>query len=399
MNIFIATHSNRLRCLFYNLLNEKIKGFYNCSVILLQFKNNKLIKIELIYDNGYSKKMGVNPKSKYFTKLQFDNFIKDKNIDMKIDSDSDINIFLIRHGQGYHNVSKNVKQLLSDDPKLTRLGILDAFNCGKEIFTRYPNITSENSMFFCSLLYRTMQTISLFMLGIEHEIIKNTDLDLMKKSTFDPKIYILPNNHEIVGNSVPSYCNKTYQDVYKNIKVAGPSNTSLFYKNVIKNTNKDTNYNTKFIYPMISFIRSLFKKRDKYSLKSTDDIDLSKNYYHIPYQLFYSEIDLEENKKDFLSYAVQYLEKPPKDRVKSVEIDKILDSSIEYKRRLAEYLNKETDNLQKGGELKIVIENIMNGDDINRYTGKLKKYPDLHDHFLQLVKNNIEAEYINETVL
>jgi len=196
-NIIIISHSRRIRKLlkdyFINNLNKRLK---NCCILLIKFDtNNNKTKIKMINEGS----IDINEKrdmSKYYT---LDNFNELDIYSDKLIVPENINIFIIRHAQGYHNlthsiVDKTIKKtkiffnLTEDvelkDPQLTNNGIKQAKNCGK-ILNKYiidNNLDRSNFLCFCSILYRTRQTIKY--------ILSHCNLNTSN-------IYVLPCNHEL----------------------------------------------------------------------------------------------------------------------------------------------------------------------------------------------------------
>ena len=190
-NILIVSHSKRIRSFLYkHFFNiEKRKKLRNCSIIKIFFNkiNNKTIA-ELIYEGETDKNENRNDDL-YYTKLQFNS--RELYTESLIVPDN-VNIFLIRHAQGYHNANNTVfKKFIASfnwnilkDPQLTKIGILQATNSGEFLkkYFKEQNLNKNLCINFCSVLLRTRETI-------------NNILDQLE--IYDKDIIILPCSNEI----------------------------------------------------------------------------------------------------------------------------------------------------------------------------------------------------------
>jgi phosphohistidine phosphatase SixA len=174
MNIIICgTHTNRLKC-FFNYINKstiKNKKFNNCAIIKC-FKNNNILNFNMIYN-------GDNDNPNNWTIEEFNNM----SFSAYISIPDYTEIYLIRHGMGFHNQSI-INNLIYKDAKLNDIGINQAINCGKflnryfENYSKYP----INYVMIASHLIRTQQTISL----------------IIKQLNINKPIIIAPCTHEII---------------------------------------------------------------------------------------------------------------------------------------------------------------------------------------------------------
>jgi broad specificity phosphatase PhoE len=190
-NILIVSHSKRIRAFLYkNFYNiKKRMKFRNCAIIkiYLDTSNNKTI-CELIYEGETDKNENRN-NEKYHIKSEFNN--------NNIYSDSlivpnNINIFVIRHAQGYHNANNTLfKKFIGSlnwnilkDPQLTKIGNLQATHAGDflKLYFKEHNLNKKLCINFCSVLLRTRETI-------------NNILDSLE--IYDKDIIILPCSNEI----------------------------------------------------------------------------------------------------------------------------------------------------------------------------------------------------------
>ena len=84
-----------------------------------------------------------------------------KKISDKFLNSDEYNIYLVRHGQGYHNIAERFDILF--DPELTKVGIEQAFRAGVEFKLKCPNL--NNFKFNVSDLQRTRLTLENFLRG------------------------------------------------------------------------------------------------------------------------------------------------------------------------------------------------------------------------------------------
>jgi hypothetical protein len=139
--VFIATHDNRLQCffskLFYdNKIKTNIKRFKNCAIIHIKCQNG-FITFNMVYDGDIDitiEKEGLFYKQEEFNDLSrqvcYRIYDKSNNYD-------NIEIFLIRHGKGIHNI---------DMKKRKKMGAKDAFKYAfksKKMNTEHELIDAE----------------------------------------------------------------------------------------------------------------------------------------------------------------------------------------------------------------------------------------------------------------
>jgi hypothetical protein len=194
-NIVITSHSKRMRLFvgdyFYNF--NKDKKFMNCAVILINtdILNPKETKIKMLYrgeiDNNENKDLNL-----YYDIDEFNNLnLKSTRLIVP----PGLNIYMIRHGQGFHNLNNTIAKRLKamnnkeilKDPQLTLKGHNQAKNTGKFLLQNYPDI-KNNTLYFCSVLLRTRETIS-NILG---------ELNLSNQ-----EVIVLPCSHEISNFKLP----------------------------------------------------------------------------------------------------------------------------------------------------------------------------------------------------
>ena len=202
----LCTHNSRIRCLIKRYFSEsndinKIK-FKNCAIFKLSisFKNDD-INLKLVYGGDVDKKK--LEKHKYFVpvkdhknEVEFKTVNCKKTILLGKDEDeyhkitNDIEIYIIRHGEGEHNVGSFIKKHSQKDPSLTAKGIEQASNGAKTYIKDYvlKNNNNNNSLqfnkLFASKLYRTWETL-----------INVLDDDMTNDT--NKKIIILPCSHEL----------------------------------------------------------------------------------------------------------------------------------------------------------------------------------------------------------
>lgn len=189
-NLLIVSHSKRIRKLLYNyFINfDMKKRFKNCSILLINFnKLTEKTEIKLIY-NGELDTNENRPDKNYYDINTFNNLgvYSDKLI-----VPDNINIFLIRHAQGYHNYNNTLYRKAIDyfeqkslkDPQLTKVGKIQATNCGIFLnnYINQHNIDKTKFILFCSILLRTRETIN----------------NILDELAIFNDIYILPCSQEI----------------------------------------------------------------------------------------------------------------------------------------------------------------------------------------------------------
>jgi broad specificity phosphatase PhoE len=230
--ILVGTHGFRIKCLFATLIhltklqNFKLQSFKNCAVIRC-YSDNTHIRFEIIYNGNRS---DAKEKEDGFLYYQDNNKDIIKQISLlksqfpKFDIPINTEIFLIRHGEGIHNVLKvathksHPNKLL--DAKLNHEGHEQAEIAGN-IFKNYLKQRLSNdliryniNLLFCaSDLDRTRETIIYFMKSLQ-------DYNQSKKYNikYNNVIHILPCIHEVYpseikGDVILSSINNPLKDV------------------------------------------------------------------------------------------------------------------------------------------------------------------------------------------
>ena len=140
--ILAATHNARLQCFINSLPHSKgikSKKFMNCAVIKCVIMDNKM-KLYMVYEGELDSSEGKDRKD-YWT-YKFNQVFSDQSFDISYDNHSPLVIFLIRHGQGYHNLYKKSKpyseqtkghQTQFVDAQLTLDGTKQAVKAAEEI--------------------------------------------------------------------------------------------------------------------------------------------------------------------------------------------------------------------------------------------------------------------------
>lgn len=263
-NILIVSHSKRIRSFLYkNFLNvAKKMRLRNCAIIKIFFDNinNKTCAI-LIYE-GETDENENRKASSYYTDTHFNNL----NIfsDTLIVPDN-VNIFMIRHAQGYHNANNTVfKKIVASfnwnilkDPQLTNLGNNQAKNAGNflKMYFREHNLNKNLCINFCSVLLRTRETI-------------NNILDVLE--IYDKDIIILPCSNEISSFNEPEHigydnhmckADEKQRRVYKCDNIGNNIIRNInwtFFEEFKKNYNNSDDVN--MIYQTYDIIRKILQK-------------------------------------------------------------------------------------------------------------------------------------------
>lgn len=271
INIFIGTHSKRLRCFVKQYFhNKKLElKFKNCSILKISpvsfGKDEYYAKIEMIHD-GYLDPNEFKLESNYY---KIDEFNKLGLKSYKLCIPDNANIYLIRHAQGYHNINSSIfdkiillfnpKHLI--DPFLTEVGQHQAKLTG-QILNNYlinKGETEYKSLFCCSKLLRTRETLSTIM----NQIKKNYN-----------SIYIIPCAHELIfvesyescddNNIIPDFSEslgvtpKTMEDKlkYKYYEIDNKQVIWTYYNKFYHSKNKKCK-NTNMIYETYYIISDL----------------------------------------------------------------------------------------------------------------------------------------------
>lgn len=187
--ILLATHQTRIICFLKhiiekNMINkltlniDKLK-FKNCAVLYCSWNDNNNMYIEMIYEGEINESEG-----EYWTKDAFNVLFEEIVFNIEMPKNN-IEIFIIRHGEGWHNANKPIKTKPENkdkalDPHLTELGIIQAVNAANIIKT---SITTSKIILCASILQRTWETIACISHIINKDIKKN--------------ICIIPCSHEL----------------------------------------------------------------------------------------------------------------------------------------------------------------------------------------------------------
>ena len=231
--VFIATHDNRLQCFFNKLIHDNklkvnMKRFKNCAIIHFTCNRNK-VNINMIYEGDID--TSIEKPNLFWTKVEFYNLLSSKIHYITDESYNNIEIFLIRHGKGKHNINLTERQKMGAtdafkymfnkkkmnishkliDAELTdgteekinthKLnGITNAIKAGDELkkYLESKNIilNNTNCILGASRLRRTRQTISYIMYQILGDNISNYTL------------YIFPCVYEVAGVDKKGLCDK-----------------------------------------------------------------------------------------------------------------------------------------------------------------------------------------------
>ena len=241
---FIATHDNRLQCYFnfvYKQIHKtkekfKMKRFKNCAIINIKYDNtNQNFNFKMIYEGALSDTDTKN-ETKFWKQEEFNNIFNNIFHKNETTNHHNIEIFLIRHGTGKHNINmtsrkkmgakdfiktlkKNKKQMKEYDKnhplidaELTdgdgkQNGITIAMDAGVELqeYITKNNIflTNENFILGASKLRRTRQTIAYVMNNIIDKLNKKkTDKDIH----IEKKMYIFPCVYEVAKVHASGEC-------------------------------------------------------------------------------------------------------------------------------------------------------------------------------------------------
>ncbi len=144
-NILIVTHNSRLRCLFSKLYNgENIPRFKNTAIIKLEIRpENADVIVSLVHEGhvnnpkkGYVVANPVAGSNDIYLRQVFPKALL--NIDPKYNNKS-YNIYLVRHGEGTHNIKNGVSEeeadeiTEADDAKQPAISQEDIAKCNKEM--------------------------------------------------------------------------------------------------------------------------------------------------------------------------------------------------------------------------------------------------------------------------
>jgi phosphohistidine phosphatase SixA len=182
------------------MIKREIPKLKNCATIKISITRDGInspftFSLELIYEGDIKSK---NMTGKNYLELEWarNNFPKENTpspLPFKIDPlfGKNINIFLIRHGEGDHNLVKGFKKFQDKgknvtDAMLTSYGIQQAKDCAKELI--HKNLTFYK--IYASRLRRAFNTASVIMdeLNVKQDVKQN-------------EITILPCSHELTVSS------------------------------------------------------------------------------------------------------------------------------------------------------------------------------------------------------
>jgi len=177
---FIVAHQGILRLLCAQLANNKEYGkprFRNCACLKIDTEDHT---ISLVYSDKDvdDQPISNNTPEKFWTKKSFnDKFTTNtttKDIvkqNIELIKNNYKTIYLVRHGQGTHNIANMIAKTTTSNPELTIDGKKQAQILGKAIFSSsesdnsilFPlkkNIIANTVDFFVSILSRTWETLS-----------------------------------------------------------------------------------------------------------------------------------------------------------------------------------------------------------------------------------------------
>ena len=200
----IGSHNSRIQCFLDNInpSAEKIR-FQNCAIIRLEISDASL-NLHLVYSGELQK--GETPKkTKPYYSIEetgeayktYPNII-DKSLDesdftkLKINKTSLVGktyvFYIVRHGQGTHNIKSNSNWHMTYDTSVTDAGKSQAINAGKSL----SGIKIVN--WFSSDLLRTRETIAGIIKGMGPMI--NPPLEIV----------VLPCSHEVSKEGKTGNC-------------------------------------------------------------------------------------------------------------------------------------------------------------------------------------------------
>jgi hypothetical protein len=345
--VFIATHDNRLQCFFNKLIHDnklthdnkikmKMKRFKNCAIIHLTCENSK-IKFDMIYEGDIDK--NIEKENLFWTKKSFfelSSLLYYNIYDEKHNYDN-IEIFLIRHGKGKHNINLTQRKKMGAmdafkylynskkmneshqliDAELTNgteptiekkknteenlNGISNAIKAGDKLKeyleSKTINLTTDNCILGASRLRRTRQTIGYVMYQILQDIA-------------NIPIYIFPCVYEIAKVDIHGNCDKESKiktalafenkSLCKSINSTEPTylideidickKITLYKDGNIKNNNDDNKFSLDIDW--------------KYANKHKECNDMIKSCYQIS-----TDIIKDKNiKQKYLKYKIKYLQ-------------------------------------------------------------------------------------------
>ena len=254
----LATHNERLQCfldLFFTT-NEKIR-FKNCAIVRFSINKTK-ITIDLVYsgelDPSENKKdrtyyisgNNINGSSSQIKEVVFEKkefpleqLIGTLNINNFDLYNKEYVFYIIRHGQGIHNLKGATHLVIDTD--VTNNGQQQAKNAGAALMkVMTDNNENKINYLFASDLSRTRQTIQYLYLGISF---RNEDTNIKSILNFFPnEIIILPCSHEL-NYSKNGNCDKNSSLIKIGSRENDPkcSNRSFLPQNSISNEKSSCN--------------------------------------------------------------------------------------------------------------------------------------------------------------
>lgn len=175
-NYFVVSHHGTMRkSILPILIDNEIEKIANCACFILEKIDGHWI-LKLAFD-GFPDK---NQKYYSLRKGGKDILIKTKKyIPILNDLDENVRIFIIRHGNAYHNYPLKMRGTIFNrtvDTNLTPLGIYQARVLGQTLIKKeyLKNDNNENSNFFCSSnMNRSQHTALELVKTLNHASSKN----------------------------------------------------------------------------------------------------------------------------------------------------------------------------------------------------------------------------------
>jgi broad specificity phosphatase PhoE len=228
--ILVATHSYRLQCILNRLrimstnkTMNGIKRFKNCAIVRIFRSPNGNTCVELFFEGLYDGPPDPTDTTHFEETDTKQILFEIENKDYSIPND--VEIYLIRHGEGEHNIATSEqKHILNDtlkDAKLTDNGNKQARTAGDKLNSYFSsrNFKPNPTYYFCaSDLSRTQETIA----NIKYVLNNNS------KGEKENPIYIIPCIHEITplerakGNATEDNCD----DIKKLVPTTSIYNTT-----------------------------------------------------------------------------------------------------------------------------------------------------------------------------
>jgi hypothetical protein len=215
ISALIVTHSNRIEQ-FLKMFDVGKIHVNNCSVIKITLFHgliHKYITIDQIWDgateihNEILKKTQISILGTFSKSFLKGYEIKKGNLYF---------FYIIRHGQGYHNLFSNkLKNLVETDPELTELGINQSRNTGRFL---QSYISNKIDFYFVSTLLRSHQTmlylLETFLVGNNGKVVTSI---------------VLPKSEEIssFGNPGKENTSDCFENDEKKISITGLDRCSM----------------------------------------------------------------------------------------------------------------------------------------------------------------------------